>query len=68
MVELGRYGVWSWARARSGSADGGSDRLIDAVVATGAADTILTELDEHFDAGADHVAIQQCAYHIAPGR
>lgn len=38
--------------------DGGSDRLIDALVARGDARTITERLTEHLDAGADHVAIQ----------
>lgn len=36
----------------------GSDRLIDAVVAHGTTDAIAARLNEHLDAGADHVAIQ----------
>ncbi|GAA2568697.1 LLM class F420-dependent oxidoreductase [Mycolicibacterium diernhoferi] len=36
----------------------GSDRLIDAVVAHGGASAIAARLNEHLDAGADHVAIQ----------
>ena len=39
-------------------ADGGSDRLIDAVIPHGTADEIAAVVDEHFDAGADHVALQ----------
>ncbi|MDP7703805.1 LLM class F420-dependent oxidoreductase [Mycobacterium sp. TY815] len=36
----------------------GSDRLIDALVAYGSTDAIARRLNEHLDAGADHVAIQ----------
>jgi probable F420-dependent oxidoreductase len=36
----------------------GSDRLIDAVVAYGTPDAIAKRLNEHLEAGADHVAIQ----------
>ena len=36
----------------------GSDRLIDAVVAHGTPDDIAKQLNEHLEAGADHVAIQ----------
>jgi probable F420-dependent oxidoreductase len=36
----------------------GSDRLVDAVVAYGTTDAIAARLNEHVDAGADHVAIQ----------
>ena len=36
----------------------GSDRLIDAVVAYGTPEAIVQRLNEHLEAGADHVAIQ----------
>jgi probable F420-dependent oxidoreductase len=36
----------------------GSDKLIDEVVAHGTADQVAGRLNEHLDAGADHVAIQ----------
>jgi probable F420-dependent oxidoreductase len=36
----------------------GSDRLIDAVVAYGAPEAVAQRLNEHVEAGADHVAIQ----------
>jgi probable F420-dependent oxidoreductase len=36
----------------------GSDKLIDSVVAHGPAEKIAKQLNEHLDAGADHVAIQ----------
>lgn len=36
----------------------GSDRLIDAVVAHGTAADVAARLNQHLDAGADHVAIQ----------
>ncbi|ANJ07693.1 MULTISPECIES: LLM class F420-dependent oxidoreductase [Streptomyces] len=39
-------------------ADGGSDRLIDAVFAWGDDDTVRTRIDAFLDAGADHVALQ----------
>jgi probable F420-dependent oxidoreductase len=38
-------------------ADGGSDALIDALVAHGTADRVAVRLTEHLDAGADHVAV-----------
>jgi len=37
---------------------GGSDRLVDAVVAWGDEDAIAKRLHAHRDAGADHVCIQ----------
>ncbi|WP_319445731.1 MULTISPECIES: LLM class F420-dependent oxidoreductase [unclassified Mycobacterium] len=36
----------------------GSDKLIDAVVAYGTPEAIAARLNEHIDAGADHVSIQ----------
>jgi probable F420-dependent oxidoreductase len=36
----------------------GSDKLIDAVVAHGTPDAVAARLNEHLDAGADHVSIQ----------
>lgn len=39
-------------------ANGGSDRLVDSVVAWGDVETVVARIREHHDAGADHVAIQ----------
>ncbi len=39
-------------------ADGGSDALIDALVAHGDGDQVAARLTEHLDAGADHVCVQ----------
>jgi probable F420-dependent oxidoreductase len=39
-------------------ADGGSDRLVDTIVAWGDEETILQRVRAHLDAGADHVCIQ----------
>src|SRR5512132_3784605 len=39
-------------------ADGGSDRLVDTVVAWGDAEAIRARVQAHHDAGADHVAVQ----------
>jgi probable F420-dependent oxidoreductase len=47
-------------------ADGGSDRLVDAIVAWGDEEAIVGRVREHLDAGADHVAIQ--AYAESPAR
>jgi probable F420-dependent oxidoreductase len=38
--------------------DGGSDRLLDAVVASGDEAAIARRVQDHFDAGADHVCVQ----------
>jgi probable F420-dependent oxidoreductase len=37
---------------------GGSDRLVDAVVAHGDVDAVVARIREHHQAGADHVAVQ----------
>ena len=42
-------------------ADGGSDRLVDAIVAWGDEDAVRARVQEHFDGGATHVAIQAIA-------
>ena len=39
-------------------ADGGSDRLIDAVIPHGSAEAVAEAVRAHFDAGADHVCLQ----------
>lgn len=39
-------------------AEGGSDALIDALVAHGSAEHVAARLTEHLDAGADHVCVQ----------
>jgi probable F420-dependent oxidoreductase len=39
-------------------ADGGSDALIDALVAHGSPEAVAARLTEHLDAGADHVCAQ----------
>src|SRR4051794_15323695 len=39
-------------------ADGGSDRLLDAIVPHGSAEHIAEVVGAHFDAGADHVCVQ----------
>jgi probable F420-dependent oxidoreductase len=47
-------------------ADGGSDRLIDAVVPHGSAQSVAEALRAHLDAGADHVALQPLGHGGAP--
>jgi probable F420-dependent oxidoreductase len=39
-------------------ADGGSDRLVDAIVAWGSPEQIAARVKQHHDAGADHVCVQ----------
>ena len=51
----------NWLRAgfdESDPAGGGSDRLLDAVLALGDADAIAARVAEHRAAGAGHVALQ----------
>ena len=59
-LDLSNY-VNNWKRLGFTDADvqkPGSDKLIDAVVAHGTPEDIARRLQEHVDAGADHVAIQ----------
>jgi probable F420-dependent oxidoreductase len=50
---------WKWLGFDEADfADGGSDRLIDAIVAWGPEEAIQARIQAHFDAGADHVCIQ----------
>lgn len=39
-------------------ADGGSNRLVDAIVAWGTEESVVKRIQAHWDAGADHVALQ----------
>ena len=39
-------------------ADGGSDRLVDAIVVWGSLEAVAARVKEHHDAGADHVCVQ----------
>lgn len=48
-----------WGEADT--AEGGSDELVDALVAWGDLETIVERLGEHLEAGADHVAVQPLA-------
>lgn len=50
-------------------AGGGSDRLIDSVVAWGDVDAVMGRIAEHHQAGADHVAVQVLTWRTdAPNR
>ncbi len=53
MNNLRRFGITD-----DDLADGGSDRLVDTIVAWGDADAIHARVHAHLDAGADHVAVQ----------
>jgi probable F420-dependent oxidoreductase len=53
--------VNNWKRLGFGDVDiagGGSDRLIDAVIVWGNEKAIRARIDEHWQAGADHVCVQ----------
>jgi len=59
-LQLENY-VNSWRREGFGDDDlagGGSRRFLDAMVAWGDEDAIRARIQEHWDAGADHVCIQ----------
>ncbi len=47
-------------------ADGGSDRLIDAVIPHGPAEALADAVRAHLDAGADHVCVQPLGHGPAP--
>ncbi len=52
--------IRNWRRLGFGDDDlsgGGSDRLVDAMVAWGDVDAVRARVDEHLDAGADHVCL-----------
>ena len=49
-------------------ADGGSDRLIDAVIPHGSAEAIAEVVHAHLDAGADHVCLQPLGEEGIPER
>jgi probable F420-dependent oxidoreductase len=55
---LRRLGYTDEDLAVAASTDGGSDRLIDALVAHGSPDQVAARLTAHLEAGADHVCIQ----------
>jgi probable F420-dependent oxidoreductase len=48
-------------------ADGGSDRLVDALVCWGEPEKIAAHIQAHLDAGANHVCIQAYRADGAPG-
>ena len=44
--------------SEAGVSDGGSDRLVDAIVRHGDAEVVAAAVGEHLEAGADHVCLQ----------
>jgi len=61
--------VNNWRRLGFGDADfagGGSDRLIDTVLVWGDESAIRARLEEHWQAGADHVCVQTISASHAP--
>jgi probable F420-dependent oxidoreductase len=63
-----RYNVAKFRRLgyTEADVDGGSDRLVDDLVAWGDLDAVVRRLCDHLDAGADHVGIQVLG--TEPGR
>jgi probable F420-dependent oxidoreductase len=64
-LQLENY-VNSWRREGFGDDDlagGGSERLLDAMVAWGDERAIRVRIQQHWDAGADHVCIQPISPH-----
>lgn len=60
--------AWRWLGfEESDFANGGSDRLVDAVVAWGDEAAIAARIEAHHDAGADHVCIQPLRPDGQPG-
>jgi probable F420-dependent oxidoreductase len=70
-LEIARQGMAIYLRApnyvnnlarfgfdESDVADGGSERLVDAIVATGGVEAAVERVKAHFDAGASHVCVQ----------
>jgi probable F420-dependent oxidoreductase len=53
MNNLRRFGITD-----DDISDGGSDRLVDTLVAWGDVDAVRARVQAHLDAGADHVAVQ----------
>lgn len=47
-------------------ADGGSDRLVDALVLHGDTDTVARGLRAHLEAGADHISVQVLGKDLGP--
>jgi probable F420-dependent oxidoreductase len=61
--------VENWKRLGFVDADfagGGSDRLVDAIIAWGDEKTIRARIDAHGHAGADHVCVQALSESGAP--
>ena len=58
MNNLRRFGITD-----DDLADGGSDRLVDMIVAWGDVGAIRARVQAHLDAGADHVAVQVVTRH-----
>ena len=47
-----------WGDEDLNTANGPSDKLVDAIVAWGTLETIVTRIDAHINAGANHVSVQ----------
>ena len=67
-LQLDNY-VNSWRRQNFGDSDlagGGSDRFLDAIVAWGDEGAIRARIQQYWEAGADHVCIQQITAQGSP--
>jgi probable F420-dependent oxidoreductase len=53
--------AWRWLGFSDEDVAGGSDRFVDAIVASGDEEAIRRRVQAHRDAGADHVCIQVLA-------
>jgi probable F420-dependent oxidoreductase len=61
--------AWRWLGFSADDvADGGSDRFVDAIVASGDEEAIRRRVQDQRDAGADHVCIQVLADDLAAAR
>lgn len=63
--------IRNWLRlgySQGDLADGGSDHLVDSLIAWGSAEMIAHRVAQHLDAGADHVAVQLIGARDASGR
>ncbi|MDD7965729.1 LLM class oxidoreductase [Actinomycetospora lemnae] len=58
MSTSGRWPVCGLGFTDDDVADGGSDRLVDAMVVAGGADRVAERVRGHHDAGADYVCLQ----------
>ena len=61
-----RHNLLRFGFSEDDLADGGSDRLVDALALHGDAETVARGLREHLEAGADHISIQVLGRDLIP--